>query len=127
MTVFVYEKLRAITIWLLEKVVSANILQENSSISKLMKLDLQSKANLLLESSVDTGFEANAALNNLNRMQATNTKISGRCEGSGIRMVEILMEGSLKYSLTFVLAAFSPLQIVVLSEVAFIRRFSKLL
>lgn len=83
MTVFVYEKLRAITIWLLEKVVSANILQENSSISKLMKLDLQSKANLLLESSVDTGFEANAALNNLNRMQATNTKISGRCEGSG--------------------------------------------
>ena len=64
MTVFLYEKLRAIMLSLLEKVLGPNILEENSSTSKLLKVDLKIKANLLPESSVDVGFGAIATLKN---------------------------------------------------------------
>ena len=49
---------------LLEKVLGPNILEENSSTSKLLKVDLKIKANLLPESSVDVGFGAIATLKN---------------------------------------------------------------
>lgn len=64
MAVFLYEKLRAIMLSLLEKVLGPNILEENSSTSKLLKVDLKIKANLLPESSDDVGFGAIATLKN---------------------------------------------------------------
>ena len=49
---------------LLEKVLSANNLEENFSTAKLMEVDLKIEANLLPESSADVGFGAIVALKN---------------------------------------------------------------
>ena len=43
MTLFLYEKLRAIMLSLLEKVLWSNILEQNSSASKLMQVDLKNE------------------------------------------------------------------------------------
>ena len=64
MTVFPHEKLRAIMLSLLEKVLHANNLEENFSTAKLMKIDLKIEANLLHESSTDVGFGAIVTLKN---------------------------------------------------------------
>ena len=90
-----------------------------------MTPDTKKKANLLPESSADIGFEANAALKNLNRTQATDTKISEKRERSGYPYGGKVNGTSTKI-LTFALAIFSYLQILALSEAAFIRRFNKL-
>lgn len=74
-----------------------------------MTLYPQNKANLLPESSVHIGFEANAALKNLNRTQATATKISKKRESNGYPYVGKFNRTFTKHSLTFVFAAFLPL------------------
>lgn len=69
LTIFLHEKWRP-NMLLLEKVVDVKILQESSSTSKLMELDLQNMANLLSETSIDIAFGANAALKNLSTTEA---------------------------------------------------------
>ena len=71
MAVFLFAEVKTIITSLLECSVKPEVLEKNSEVSKLLRLDLSMEENLLSISSINIGFGAKASLKKLKTTKKT--------------------------------------------------------
>ena len=110
----------ALTVTLMERFVKADVLKENNTAFKLMKLlkDLKKEENLLPLESINVGFAAKSILKKLK----TTEKPDERKFRKDVRA--FLLKRPLKYQFTHSISSLSPIEISVLKPDSLKHRFN---
>ena len=102
LAIFLYEKLKGLTVTIMEWFVKPKVLQENLSAFKLINLDLTKEENLLPLESINVGFGAKVILRKLTTAEKTvERQFRKAARALLVRMVKKLFEKCpLKYKMT---------------------------
>ena len=107
----------------------SEVIQENSTPSKFLKLDLRKEANLLSPESVNIGFGAKKVLKQLktaDKPQERKFRLEARSFLAAI-LEKIFERSPLKYKLTRPITSLSPIEISSKNQDILEQRFTKLL
>ena len=126
--VFLFSKLVDLLTTLMQRFIRKDVLDSNSSASKLMRIDVRAENNILPLESVKIGFGAKRALRQLKSEDKTKARTFRKEARDFLAcIVEKMKERSpLKYTLTRPLSSLSPIDINAKGKATIIGRFSKL-
>lgn len=128
LAVFLFEKLKELVTSLMERFVKSDVLESNSSVNKLLKIDLDDASNLISVENIKVGSGALLICKKAKTTQALEVrKFKQNSRDFLVKLVEKLKERSpLRYKFTLYLSSLSPTQIAAASTDFLTNQFSKL-
>lgn len=128
LAVFLFEKLKDLVTSLMERFVKSDVLESNSSVNKLLKIDLADTKNLISIDKIKVGSGAQLICNKAKTTQAPDVrKFKQNARDFLVKLIQKLRERSpLKYKFTLYISCLSPTQIAVANTDFLTNQFNRL-